>query len=122
MNNLFGGIYRDKKVFLTGHTGFKGSWMALWLNKLGAKVYGYSLKPAYEPSHYELLKLKTSETIDDIRDYDKLRSAVKSFNPDIVIHMAAQPLVRLSYREPRETFETNVMGTVNLLNAYRDVS
>ncbi len=119
MDNLFGGIYKDKKVFLTGHTGFKGSWMSLWLNKLGAEVYGYSLKPLYEPSHYNLLGIKISETIDDIRDYNKLYNAIKNFKPDIVIHMAAQPLVRLSYREPRETFETNVMGAVNLLNACR---
>lgn len=120
MNNLFGGIYKDKRVFLTGHTGFKGSWLTLWLNKLGAEVYGYSLKPVYEPSHYDLIELDTSETIGDIRDYDKLSKTLQKFNPDIVIHMAAQPLVRLSYREPRETFETNVMGTVNLLNACRE--
>lgn len=120
MNNLFGGIYKDKRVFLTGHTGFKGSWLTLWLNKLGAEVYGYSLKPVYEPSHYELIEPDMSETIGDIRDYDKLNKTLQSFNPDIVIHMAAQPLVRLSYREPRETFEANVMGTVNLLNACRE--
>ncbi len=120
LDKLFSGIYKGKKVFLTGHTGFKGSWMALWLNKLGAEVYGYSLEPAYSPSHYKLLGLKIDETINDIRDYSKLRNAIKSFNPDIVIHMAAQPLVRLSYKEPRETFETNVMGTVNLLNASRE--
>lgn len=121
MNTLFGGIYKDKKVFLTGHTGFKGSWMAFWLKQLGAEVYGYSLEPVYTPSHYKLLALKINETIDDIRNYERLSSAIKSFNPDIVIHMAAQPLVRLSYREPRETFETNVMGTVNLLNACRGI-
>ena len=120
MNNLFGGIYKNKKVFLTGHTGFKGSWMTLWLKSLGAEVFGYSLTPLYKPSHYELLDLNTSETIDDIRNYNKLSKAIKSFNPDMVIHMAAQPIVRLSYREPRETFETNVMGTVNILNACRE--
>lgn len=121
MNNLFNGIYKGKKVFLTGHTGFKGSWITLWLRRLGAEVYGYSLKPLYKPSHYELLELDVPETIDDIRNYNNLAAAVKKFRPDIIIHMAAQPLVRLSYREPRETFETNVMGTVNLLNACRDV-
>jgi len=121
LKNLFSGIYKDKRVFLTGHTGFKGSWMALWLKQLGAEVYGYSLEPAHTPSHYKLLGLEVNETIDDIRNYDRLNSAIKSFSPDIVIHMAAQPLVRLSYREPRETFETNVMGTVNLLNACRGI-
>ena len=121
MDSFFSGIYKNKKVFLTGHTGFKGSWMTLWLNKLGAEVYGYSLYPKYEPSHYELLGVKTSETIDDIRNYEKLSSALKSFKPDMLIHMAAQPLVRYSYREPRETFETNIMGTVNVLNACREI-
>lgn len=119
MKNLFNGIYNNKRVFLTGHTGFKGSWMALWLKQLGAEVYGYSLAPIYSPAHYNLLKLDIAETLGDIRDYGNLNKAISGFKPDIVIHMAAQPLVRLSYREPLDTFETNVMGTANVLNACR---
>jgi CDP-glucose 4,6-dehydratase len=93
--------------------------MALWLQKLGAEVYGYSLPPVYSPAHYSLLNFKIPETLDDIRNYKMLHSAIEGFKPDIVIHMAAQPLVRLSYREPLETFGTNVMGTANILNACR---
>jgi CDP-glucose 4,6-dehydratase len=121
MNNSFNGIYNNKKVLLTGHTGFKGSWLALWLVKMGAEVYGYSLPPVYAPAHCNLLNLKISEKLDDIRNYKVLSKTISDFKPDIVIHMAAQPLVRLSYSEPLETFETNVMGTANILNACRTV-
>ncbi|PKL19094.1 MAG: CDP-glucose 4,6-dehydratase [Spirochaetae bacterium HGW-Spirochaetae-5] len=121
LKNLFSGIYNNKRVFLTGHTGFKGSWMALWLKSLGAEVYGYSLPPIYSPAHYNLTNLDIAETLGDIRDYQNLNKAISEFKPDMVIHMAAQPLVRLSYREPLETFETNVMGTANILNACRTV-
>jgi len=121
LNHLFGDIYKGTRVFLTGHRGFKGSWMTLWLKLLGADIYGYSLEPLYNPVHYNVLHLDIPETINDVRNYDKLVTALKRFSPDIVFHMAAQPLVRLSYSEPRETFETNVMGTVNILNACRDV-
>lgn len=120
-NNLFGGIYKNKRVFLTGHTGFKGSWMTLWLKKLGAEVYGYSLPPVYSPDHYSLLNPGIDETLGDIRDYNRLSKAISDFKPDMVIHMAAQPLVRLSYSEPLDTFATNVMGTANILNACRQV-
>lgn len=114
-------FWKGKKVFLTGHTGFKGSWMAQWLLQLGSEVYGYSLAPNTSPSHYELLKLNESleESIADIRDYESLKSALHQFQPDIVFHLAAQPLVRLSYESPIDTYSTNVMGTVNLLNACR---
>jgi len=95
--------------------------MALWLKNIGAEVYGYSLPPVYSPAHYNLLKLDIEETLGDIRDYQLLSRTISSFKPDIVIHMAAQPLVRLSYGEPLETFETNVMGTANILNACRSV-
>lgn len=121
MKNLFNGIYKNKRIFLTGHTGFKGSWMVLWLKQLGAEVYGYSLKPVYSPAHYDLLDLGIDESIGDIRDYNMLQKAMQSFMPHMVIHMAAQPLVRLSYSEPLNTFETNVMGTANILNACRQV-
>ena len=114
-------FYKDKKVLITGHTGFKGSYLCRLLKILGAEVYGYSLKPPTDPSLYELLELEdllTSE-IGDIRDYDHLESFYSSVKPDIVIHMAAQPLVREGYRNPRPTYETNVMGTVNILECAR---
>lgn len=106
---------------MTGHTGFKGSWLSLWLHQLGAEVYGYALAPDTTPSLFELtdLKNKISSTIADVRDYEALLNSMKQCNPDIVIHMAAQPLVRYSYDYPLETFATNVMGTANLLEAVR---
>ncbi len=112
-------IYAGKKVFLTGHTGFKGSWLTLILQELGAEVFGYSLAPNTNPSHYELLKLELNETIADIRDLQALKTSLSSFAPDIVFHLAAQPLVIASYENPVETYETNVMGTINLLEACR---
>jgi CDP-glucose 4,6-dehydratase len=115
-------FWKNKKVFLTGHTGFKGSWMCLWLNELGAVVHGYSLAPITNPSLYELAgigKRIKSSTIGDIRDLEKLKASMTAANPDVVIHMAAQPLVRKSYRDPVETYSTNVMGTVNLLEAVK---
>lgn len=116
-------FWKNKKVFLTGHTGFKGSWMSLWLLKHGAQLTGYSLGLPTQPSLFEELKIdKEMNSISaDIRDLDKVKSAVKSANPDIVIHMAAQPLVRYSYQEPVETYMTNVMGTVHLFEAVRGV-
>jgi CDP-glucose 4,6-dehydratase len=114
-------FWKGKKVFLTGHTGFKGSWMSLWLNELGAEVHGYSLAPITTPSLFEAAKIsqKMSSTIGDIRDFSSLQKSIQAANPDIVIHMAAQPLVRKSYRDPIETYSTNVMGTVNILEAAR---
>jgi len=114
-------FWRGKKIFLTGHTGFKGAWLSIWLESLGAKVTGYALKPPTNPSLFELSRagrfLKSH--IDDIRDAGEIRRAMLSAKPEIVIHMAAQPLVRESYRAPAETYETNVMGAVNLLEAVR---
>jgi CDP-glucose 4,6-dehydratase len=115
------GFWRDRRVLLTGHTGFKGAWMALWLQSLGAQVTGFSVDVPTKPSLYELARVfEGMESIDgDVRDRDGLASAVEASAPEIVIHMAAQSLVRRSFVEPRETYETNVMGTVNLLDAVR---
>ena len=114
-------FWKNKSVFLTGHTGFKGTWLSLWLNELGAEVHGYSLSPITDPSLFELTKAsqKITSTIGDIRDFEKLQDSMKRANPEIVIHMAAQPLVRKSYRDPIETYSTNVMGTVNFLEALK---
>lgn len=115
-------IYNDKRVFLTGHTGFKGSWLALWLTKLGAKVCGYSLAPNTKPSMFEELNIQnkiSKSIIGDILDYEKLQAEMKAFEPDIVFHLAAQPLVRLSYAEPILTYKTNVIGSLNVLEAAR---
>jgi CDP-glucose 4,6-dehydratase len=120
INNLFGNIYKNKTVLITGHTGFKGSWLSLWLNQLGANVIGYSLKPLTNPNHFELLSIKNLiSIIDDIRNFKKLEEIIQIYKPDIVFHMAAQPLVRYSYKNPYETFEINIMGTINLFEACR---
>ncbi len=114
-------FWKGKKVFLTGHTGFKGSWLSIWLSELGAEVKGYSLAPNTTPALFEearIAELVDSE-IGDIRDFQNLKKSIEEFNPDVLLHMAAQPLVRLSYDEPLETFETNVMGTANVLQAAR---
>lgn len=114
-------FWKNKKVFLTGHTGFKGSWLSLWLQSLGAEVTGYALNPPTKPSLFEVANVGNAMTsiIGDIRDLDALQAAMKKANPDIVIHMAAQPLVRYSYANPVETYATNVMGTVHLFEAIR---
>lgn len=114
-------FYKNKKVFITGHTGFKGSWLTLWLTMMGAKVLGYALDPNTDPSLFNVLNLHKDidHVIGDIRNFEKLREVITEFKPEIVFHLAAQPLVRLSYKEPRLTYETNVMGTVNLLEAIR---
>ena len=115
-------FWKAKKVFITGHTGFKGSWLSLILHKLGAEISGYALDPPTEPNLYNLIKSNSllNSIIADIRDYQKLLTTLQQIKPDIVIHMAAQPLVRESYRNPRETYEVNVMGTVNLFEAIRN--
>ncbi len=114
-------FWAGKKVFLTGHTGFKGSWLSLWLHSLGAQVHGYALEPPTNPSLFELGNIGplVQSTLKDIRDRESLTRALVSAKPDIVIHMAAQPLVRDSYKIPVETYEINVMGTVNLFEAIR---
>jgi CDP-glucose 4,6-dehydratase len=115
-------FWKGKKVFLTGHTGFKGGWLSLWLNNLGCEVYGYALESNTDPNFFSAVNLgtKINHNIADIRDYKKLAVAINDFQPDIVFHLAAQPLVRYSYQNPIETYETNVMGTVNLLEAVRN--
>lgn len=117
-------FWKDKKVFLTGHTGFKGSWLSIWLNSMGAVVKGYGLKPETKPNLFTIAGVGglVESEINDIRDYSALCSSILEFSPDIVFHMAAQPLVRASYKKPLETYETNVMGTVNLLEAVRQCS
>jgi len=118
---MFENFYSNRKVFVTGHTGFKGSWLSLWLIHLGARVVGYALEPPSEPNLFSSLNLheKLSHCPGDIRDEKRLAEVLHNYNPQIVIHMAAQSLVRRSYEEPRLTYETNVMGTVNLFEAVR---
>lgn len=115
-------FYKDKKVLITGHTGFKGAWMSMLLLELGAKVYGYALNPPTNPSLFELLELDKRMTsyIGDIRDLKHLQKVFDEVCPEIVIHMAAQPIVRDSYKMPVYTYETNVMGTVNVLECVRN--
>ena len=114
-------FWRNKRVFLTGHTGFKGSWLSLWLQDLGAKVTGYALEPPTNPNLFVEAKVADGmhSIIGDIRDLESLQLALTDVRPEIVIHMAAQPLVRLSYDHPVETYATNVMGTVHLLESVR---
>ncbi len=113
------GIYKGKKVFLTGHTGFKGSWMAYWLQQLGAEVVGYSLPPITNPNHFELLKLDIKSHMQNICDLEILQKALNDAKPDIIFHLAAQPLVRYSYENPIQTYQTNVIGTLNIMEAAR---
>ena len=112
-------FWQNRRVFLTGHTGFKGAWLNLWLQSLGAKVTGYALAPHTEPSMYALVSNEGTSHVADIRDAGKLRDAVIAADPHIVIHMAAQALVRESYRDPLATYATNVLGTGSVLQACR---
>ena len=118
---VFGGIYRGKKVLLTGHTGFKGSWLAEWLLTLGARVTGFALPPPTEPAIFDQLGLasRLDHRIGDVRDIKAVLQVVDEVRPDFIFHLAAQSLVRYSYSQPTETYSTNVMGTVNLLEAVR---
>ena len=116
----FNNVFKGRNILVTGHTGFKGSWLSLWLKSLGGNVTGLSLEPNTNPSHWELLKLNSvKEFIGDIRDKDFVLKALESSNPEIIFHLAAQPLVRDSYLDPELTWSTNVIGTLNLLEASR---
>ena len=117
------GFWKGKRVFITGHTGFKGAWLSLWLQRYGAQVMGYSLEPPTTPNLYDLARIKDAiPGIEaDVRDFNKLRKALETHQPEIVFHLAAQALVHRSYQDPIETYSTNVMGTVNLLEAVRQV-
>jgi len=118
---LFGGIYLNKKVLVTGHSGFKGSWFCKWLDLMGAEVLGYSLEPNTNPNHFENLDLKCKSIFCDIKDLEKLKNIILEFKPEIIFHFAAQPLVRISYLQPYETIQTNIIGSTNLLEIIRKV-
>jgi CDP-glucose 4,6-dehydratase len=118
---MFGNVYKNRRVLVTGHTGFKGSWLVLWLEMMGAKVTGISLPPETSPNHWDLLGLDVESFYIDIRDESLLRQKIVEVKPEIVFHLAAQPLVRRSYQQPLETWATNVMGTANVLDACRQV-
>ncbi|NBV49508.1 MAG: NAD-dependent epimerase/dehydratase family protein, partial [Verrucomicrobia bacterium] len=118
---MFGGAYKGKRVLLTGQTGFKGAWLAHWLLSLGAEVRGFALAPQSDQPLHDWLGLggRFRSEFGDVRDRETLRAAVRDFRPEIVLHLAAQPLVRLSYSQPVETIATNVLGTAHLLEAVR---
>ena len=112
-------FYKGKKIFVTGHTGFKGSWLLAWLHQLGAEVKGYSLPPENENSLFDAIKphIDFKNVFGDIRDKELLQKQIENFHPDIIFHLAAQALVRRSYEIPAETFEVNAVGTANVLEA-----
>ena len=117
------GFWQGKRVFVTGHTGFKGSWMTLWLLSLGAEVAGLSLPPNTKPALFDQLGLASElqHHLEDIRQRDRVQQIISQFQPDVVFHLAAQPLVRRSYVEPVETWETNVLGTIHVLEALKSL-
>ena len=119
---MFGNFFKDKKILVTGHTGFQGSWLTLWLKLLGADVIGYSLPPPTKPSLFDSLEIENDIThiTADTRNLDDLKEAISSNEPDLIFHLAAQSLVRESYEKPVETFSTNILGTVNVLDCIRD--
>jgi CDP-glucose 4,6-dehydratase len=121
MKELFNNVFKGKAVLVTGHTGFKGSWLSIWLRELGANVIGYALEPYTENDNFVVAKIgsKIRSNIGDITDYIKLKRVFDEYQPEVVFHMAAQSLVRLSYKQPKLTYDTNVMGTVNLLECCR---
>lgn len=116
---MFGGVYHQRRVLVTGHTGFKGSWLVCLLNRLGADVLGFSLGPLDDPSHASLIKPACTEAFGDLCEVDRLNTVVERFRPEVVLHLAAQSLVRPSYDDPIGTYQTNVMGTMHLLEAIR---
>ena len=122
-NTFHGDFWRNKKVLITGHNGFKGSWLSLFLMKLGAEIYGISLKNDDPNSLFNKLRIQKNinEKIIDIRDINLTKETITYFSPDIIFHLAAQPLVRESYLKPVETWSTNVMGTISILEAIREL-
>lgn len=119
---MYNNVYNGKTVLVTGHTGFKGSWLSIWLTMLGAKVVGYSLEPYSERGNFEACHLHDRLYADirgDVRDFEKLNETIKTHKPEIIFHLAAQALVRTAYQHPRETYETNIMGSINVLEAIR---
>ena len=119
---MFNDFYTGKKILVTGHTGFKGSWLCTWLLNLGAEVTGYSIDVPSEPSLFEDLRLseKITDIRGDVRDLNNLKNALADQNPDLIFHLAAQPIVRRSYDDPVETFTTNAIGSMNILEAVRE--
>lgn len=123
VNGKYGSL-AGKRIFITGHSGFTGSWVSIWLKSIGAEVYGYSLEPETSPNLFTSATVSSfvEGTVGDIRDFNLLKTQMSKFKPDLVLHLAAQPLVRRSYKNPRETFEVNSQGTVNVLEASRTVT
>ena len=122
MSAIVSSVFHNRSVFVTGHTGFKGSWLSIWLHRLGTRVTGYALTPPTDPSNFAASAIRHLLAMHheaDLRDVSRLQSAVRAAAPDVVFHLAAQPIVRESYANPRETFDVNVMGTVNILEAVR---
>ena len=124
MRQVFDGVFEGMTVLVTGHTGFKGSWLSIWLRELGAKVVGYSLEPPTDPSNFELCGLgaRIEHVHGDTRELEPLLATLRTYRPDVVIHLAAQPIVLTAYRDPKLTIDTNVTGTVNVLEAIRRTS
>jgi CDP-glucose 4,6-dehydratase len=121
VQETFAGIYKDLPVLVTGHTGFKGTWLSMWLNLLGARVIGYSLDPPTMPNHFDMsgMKDRIMDIREDIKHQDKLVSVIEEYQPKVIFHLAAQSIVRTSYENPRDTFITNSWGTINVLEAIR---
>ena len=115
-------IYKNKRILITGSTGFKGSWLAIWLKNMGADVYGYALKPITKKDNFVVsnIEKKITQEYGNINNYKKLKTLIEKINPDIIFHLAAQPLVLKSYAEPKETFDVNIGGTVNILECSRN--
>ena len=118
---MFGGVYRNKRVLVTGHTGFKGSWLCKWLNHLGAEVFGYSLNPITEPNHFDLSNPKVNSHINNIQYLNSVRDFITKSEPEIIFHLAAQAIVKKSYENPFETWQSNTISTLNLLECLRKI-
>ena len=118
---MFSGFFKNKQVLVTGHSGFKGGWLSLWLKHLGAQVHGISLPPPTDPNFHQVISSHAfvAQEECDIRDYPRLAAAIKRVTPEVIFHLAAQPIVRRSYQEPLETLNTNAIGTAHLLEAVR---